>query len=122
MLRKIIIYVTLMCFIVCVQGCTSRYTIPAEELQREVEHKNVTIKTIDGAIYEFDNVHIYEDYIEGYVDDTILVNIELQDVQSVRVLKYDSAKAVLSTLGITLGILVLAFATFIVIFVLTYEG
>lgn len=102
MFRKIVIYATLICFIACVQGCTSRYTIPTEELEQKPVHRNVTVETIDGDVYDFRYVTVYDDSIIGYslvyddmgrhVVDSFLVNIQLGDVESVRVLKYDAAK------------------------------
>ena len=110
MFRKIIIYVTLVCFIICIQGCTSKYAIPTEELQQEPEWGNVTIKTIDGEFYEFDSVYVSGDYIEGYVDDSTLVSILLEDVESVRVLRYNPARTVVLMLGIS-AVVGLAFLT-----------
>lgn len=104
MFRRITIYVTLICFIICVQGCYSKYAIPTEELQQEPEWGNVTIKTVDGEVYEFDSIYVYDDSIEGYVDDSVLANIELEDIESVHVRSFDAAKTGGYTLCIVVGI------------------
>ena len=99
MFRKIIIYVTLICFIACVQGCTSRYTIPTEELEQKPKYKNVTIETVDGEVYEFIVVNVHDDYLEGYVRHRGLLSIPTEDVKSVSALKHDSGKTALYVFG-----------------------
>jgi len=126
--RRIVIYVTLICFIASVQGCTSRYVVHREILQSEPEHTNLVIETIDGEVYHFKSISVHDDSIEGYafvydgmgrhVVDSFLVNILLEDVESVRVLKFDAVK----TGWYTLGALTLAFGVFILILALTWDG
>ncbi|KPK70802.1 hypothetical protein AMJ87_08280 [candidate division WOR_3 bacterium SM23_60] len=116
MYRKIVICLTLICFIISVQGCTSRYTIPCERLKEKPEHKCLIIETVDGDVYEFEHVSVHDDYIEGYalvyddmrvyVVDSVLVSVLLEDVESVRVLRYDVTKTTWYALG-ALGVFAL---------------
>jgi hypothetical protein len=118
MFSRIINCVTLICFVVCIQGCTSKYAIPKEQLEQKPEHKNLTIVTTDGDIHGFDIVSVHDGRIEGYVDDTTLVKISIEDVESVRVSKFDAAK----TGWYTLGFLSFTFGLVVLIMALTWEG
>ncbi|KPK70805.1 hypothetical protein AMJ87_08295 [candidate division WOR_3 bacterium SM23_60] len=90
-----------MCFVVCMQGCYSKYTIPPEEFKRKPEHNNVTIQTTDGAVYEFNrSVRLMEDEVVGYANDSAYVKIPIEDVESVRVIKYDAGKTTWCVLGV----------------------
>jgi len=118
MFSRIINCVTLIYFVVCIQGCTSKYAIPKEQLEQKPKHKNLTIVTTDGVIHGFDIVSVHDGCLEGYVDDTTLVKISIEDVESVRVSKFDAAK----TGWYTLGIMSFAFGVFIVVLALTWDG
>lgn len=116
MFKRTIIYVTLICFVVCMQGCYSKHIIPTQELERKPEYKNVTIITIDGEVYEFDNVYVYDDYIEGYEEDSILVNLLLEEVRSVRVRRFDALK----TAGLSVSILAILGLAFLYVLNIIY--
>ena len=106
MLRKGTIYLTFICFIVCIHGCTSRYAATSEELERRGVHRNIIVETFDGEVYDFGVIHAHGEHIVGCVGDSILVNVELEDVESVRVLKFDALKTVWYTLAIAVGVFV----------------
>ncbi len=118
MFRKVIISVTLLCLIVCMQGCYSNYAIVIEKLEQRQDHKNMTIVTIDGEVYEFNSLYVYDDYIEGYACDTTLVRIPIEKVQSARILGFDLTK----TGWYTFGIMSFVCVVFIIVLALTWEG
>ena len=106
MLRKGTIYLTFICFIVCIHGCTSRYAATSEELERRGVHRNIIVETVDGEVYDFGVIHAHGEYIVGCVGDSILVRVELEDVESLCVLKFDSLKTLWYTLGVAMPVVI----------------
>lgn len=100
MFEKIIVGVTLICFIVCVQGCYSKYVIQADEFEDETEYKVLKVVTTNDEVFHFaDGASIVDDRIEGKVIDGTFVRIPIEDVEYAQTHRFNTTNTVLLILG-----------------------
>lgn len=102
MFRRIIVCLTLVCFVICMQGCTSKYRIGEGEFRRYRQYKYLTVVTIDDEVYYFDSgAYFVDDHIECWGHDSTYVEIPIEDVKLAYERKFDFTKTLYYTVGVT---------------------
>lgn len=100
MFEKIIVGDTLICFVVCIQGCYSKYVIQADEFEDETEYKVLKIVTADDEVFHFaKGASIVDDRIEGSVIDGTFVRVPIEDVEYAQTYRFNTTNTVLFVLG-----------------------
>lgn len=104
MFKRIIVSLTLSCFILCIQGCYSKKIVLHKELDEHPEYYISAVTTHDGEVFEFEHGAVFiHDKIEGCLKGGIIKQIPLSHVQKIFARKFDYAK----TGGAVLGYVVL---------------
>ncbi len=105
-IKKITSIVTLLCFSVCLGGCYTRCQIKSEQIGQYHKFTIVKVFTKDGAAVEFKNkkgkVTIIDDRIEGLLNDGTLRRIQISQVESLYVTKFDKDRTISWVIGTTL--------------------
>jgi hypothetical protein len=109
--KRIIATLTLLCLLVCLQGCYSNRFIPPEELEPNPLYTIVKVVTVSGQVIEFDaeddgGAVLVVDEIKGMSKDGVLVCIPLSQVEKVYVKEleqreYKGVRAIAWILGIS---------------------
>jgi len=104
-IKKIASIVTLLCFTVCLGGCYTRCQIKSEQLGQYHKFTIVKVFTKDGAVVEFKNmkgkVSIIDDRIEGLLNDGTLKRIQISQVESLYITKFDKDRTISWVIGTT---------------------
>lgn len=103
MLRKIIVSLTLSCFILCMSGCYSNRLITRQELEQHPQGNITTVLTTD-ATFEFSDFpkgKVKDDtLIVGWLENGVYKKIPLREVNVVYVEKIDLLRTGIICLGI----------------------
>ena len=102
-IKKIASIVTLLCFSVCLGGCYTRCQIKSEQLGQYPKFTIVKVFTKDGEVVEFKNmkgkVSIIDDRIEGLLNDGTLKRIQISQVESLYITKFDKDRTISWVIG-----------------------
>jgi len=110
--RRIIGSLTLLCFLVCMQGCYSNRLIPPQDLENYADYRVTEVITLDGEVIKFhtkraDGAVFTNDSIEGLCKDGSFRRIPISQVKMAYVRKPDHAKTALFLMFITAGLVLL---------------
>jgi len=101
--KKIISIITLLYFTVCLGGCYTRCQIKSEQLGQYHKFTIVKVFTKDGEVVEFENmkgkVSIIDDRIEGLLNDGTLKRIQISQVESLYITKFDKDRTISWVIG-----------------------
>jgi hypothetical protein len=122
MLKKVAVLVTLVSFVASVPGCYSGRMIQRRELPNYLDHRIRRVVTVDGEVIEFSTkgdqkAVVLEDAIVGFAprgsDDPEhgRLRVELENVRTVYVEKFDSMRGALTVAAISSAIVLLLAAS-----------
>ncbi len=110
--RRAVVYVTLVCFIVCVQGCYTSREITVQQLEEKPEYIIKRVVTVNDDVYEFDDgAEFINGMIVGYITDDEMIEIPIDKVRTIYIHEYGGSKtrkalAVILLVGTIVGIIV----------------
>jgi len=110
--KKIVAVITLIFFVIYLQGCYTTRQIPRETLEKHPQYHIDKIVTTEGIIIEFKltpTVDIEKKEISGITKDKVWVDIPFSQVKMVYIKKFDVALSCLAAIGITALIAGIAF-------------
>ena len=111
--RKIIVSLTLSCFILCIQGCYSNRLITRQELEQHPQGNITAVLTTD-ATFEFSDFpkgKVKDDtLIVGWLENGVYKKIPLREVSMVYVENIDLLRTGIICLGIAGGVLMVLMA------------
>jgi hypothetical protein len=124
MIKKLIIIITLTCFVLFEFACTSMKPISKQELIGEPQQYIEKVVMNDGTVYEFPDflrltpfqpqfvggAKLYGTVIKGLLADSTKKELPIDDVKMIYVEKSDPGKTILSTIGVTAGLAVITLA------------
>ena len=91
--KKAVVYITLICFIVCVQGCYTSREFTVQQLEEKPEYTIQKIVTLDNEIYTFtDGGQFINDMIIGRVTDGEFVKIPIEQVRTIYIRTFGMSK------------------------------
>ncbi|MDH4211941.1 MAG: hypothetical protein OEV79_10900 [candidate division WOR-3 bacterium] len=91
--KRTVVFVTLVCFVVCTHGCYTAREISIQELEEKPEYTIHKIVTKNNEIYEFrDGGQLIDDVIVGYVEDGRFIEIPVEEVKTVYIGKFGVSK------------------------------
>lgn len=141
MIRKMLVIVTLASFLLFEYGCTSLYPIPRAEMKGPMKEKIVKAVMSDGLVYEFpetvtditmksawgSGAYIAGDTLVGVAQNGTIVHLPVNDISMVFVKRTNTAKTILSIIGVSAFIVVAAVAIIIATkescpFIYSYDG
>jgi len=100
MFRRIIICLMLVCFVICIQGCYSKYVIQADEFEDETQYNVLKVVTTNDEVFHFaEGASIVDDHVEGYVIDGTFVRIPIEDVEYAQAHRFNTTNTLLLILG-----------------------
>ena len=116
--KKVISFITIVCILVYLQGCTLRRFITPQELEKQPTNTITTVITIDGEVFEFIEgwAVLSDTVITGTLKDGPTKEIPLSQVKMVSVKKPSYVKTCLLGwvfLAGLLGVLELLFGDFV---------
>jgi hypothetical protein len=117
--KRIIAALTLLCFLICLQGCYYKHMIPVQALEEHPDYRIADVVTVDGEFIEFDIVRekgavIVDGKIEGLTTDGSFKSISISQVKTVRVKKTHTGRiAVISCFAVLV---------FLLVVLMTWEG
>ena len=100
-------------------GCTTLREVPRSEYSQLPERKGARIQTVEGLVYEFDYVEAGTDSLTGYrqrtdvegpVDQTAVLRIAYDDIQSLSARRFDWYRTTLIGGTVLAGVLVAGLA------------
>lgn len=113
--RKAVVFTTLMCFIVCTQGCYTSKSITVQELEEKPEQTIQKVVTLDNKVYEFpDGGQFIENMIVGYTAEGEFIKLPIEQVSVIYIREVGpteegryclGAVAVAGIVGIIVGII-----------------
>lgn len=82
--KKALVYITLVCFIVSVQGCYTNREITRQQLEAKPEYTIHKIVTMANEVYEFtEGGQFINNMVSGYVADGEFVKIPIEQVRTI---------------------------------------
>ena len=79
--RKAAIFITLVCFIICTQGCHTSRQITVQDLEEKPEQKIQKVVMLDNTVYEFpDGGQFIENMIVGYTKEDEFIKLPIEQV------------------------------------------
>lgn len=93
--KKAVVYITLGCFIVCVQGCYTNRVISVQQLEAKPEYTIHKIVTMANEVYEFtDGGKFIDNMIIGYITDDEFVEIPIEEVRTIYIRESGMSKKI----------------------------
>ena len=90
----------LVCFVICIQGCYSKYVIQADEFEDETQYNVLKVVTTNDEVFHFaEGASIVDDHVEGYVIDGTFVRIPIEDVEYAQAHRFNTTNTALLILG-----------------------
>lgn len=126
--RKIIVSLTLSCFILCIQGCYSNRLISRKALEHHPEYQISAIVTVDGAVFEFaPEATLQDSMIVGFLKYDGLKEVSLSQVKTVYIRRMDPVTSCLTVIGVSaaavgIGFLILLLTKESCPFVYSFNG
>ena len=116
MLKKTTTYITLVCFIITLYGCSSEQEVERASLE-PTENRISAVVTTDGQLYNFpyrfstsSYATLVDTIIVGYLKDGRRVEIPLSSVWRIYLTKNDPGKSIIGGLAVIAGAAVVIFA------------
>ncbi|MCK4824569.1 hypothetical protein KA005_52945 [bacterium] len=109
--KKALVYITLVCFIVCVQGCYTNREITRQQLDEKPEYRIHKVVTMDNEVYEFtDGGQFIDNMVIGYITDDEFVKIPIEQVRTIYIRNRQGGIgcfAVAALVGVIVGMIAL---------------
>ncbi|UCG92480.1 MAG: hypothetical protein JSV97_01860 [candidate division WOR-3 bacterium] len=110
MFKKIVASLTLICVIVCVQGCYSKQLIDRRELRTHPGYEISTVVTVDGNVFEFaPDAVLTDSIVRGITKDGAFKEIPLSQINMVYIRKFNPVTSCLTAIGVTSAVIGIGF-------------
>ena len=87
--KTVVVYITLVCFVLCIHGCYTSRAISVKQLEAEPEYIIHKVVTIDNEVYVFSEGGEYiNNMVSGYVKDDEFVKIPIEQVKTIYIQQF----------------------------------
>jgi hypothetical protein len=102
--RRVVASLTLICLVICLQGCYSNRLIPPEEAEQYPDYRVARVVTADGEVIEFHpDAFVSVDEISGISREGASVEIPLSQVKMLHIKKFEKGQTIGWVVVIPLG-------------------